>query len=937
MTINSAIVNNGANAVGLTKSGTGALVIGGSNTFTGQLTINNGALQLGGSSALSSTPAAFFGNSGTSAGTLNLNGFNATLASLNDSPGDATIMVTANALAITSTAAATLTIGGSVPGSNVNSTYDGKISGAISLVNGGGTLTLRGGNLNAQGMTYTGSTTVNAGTILLAGANADAFSSNQLVLNVNQGMSFAAGVVGTMSVGALSGSGNESLVQTNGVTPVTLTLNNATAGFTSTYSGVLSGAGGLTVNGNAGFTQILSGANTYSGPTTLTAGILIMAGSNSSAGGSTLSGGTLQLDNASDGGLAGGLLTLGGGALQSLLTSLALSNTVSLTATSTVLGSQAITLNGPFGQTTSATLTNNLASGGTLTMAGNVNIDAVTGSALTLTLAGSGNTLISGAIQDYSGGVGSSHGALTVSNSGTTTLSGASSYQGATSFTGAGTLNLTGTLNGTSITVNNAAAIFNESNAGMIAGAANTFALSAGSATLAGANSYGGGTTISGGTLVAGSSTALGSPNAALTMNGASAIFDLHANNVGVGGLIGTSATAEIVNNASGSLATLSVGNGIATATYGATYAGVIADHSVGSGTLGLLKVGIGSQTLSGANTYSGGTTINAGTLALNGASGSLNASGPLAFAGPGTFNYASGPAGTSGTLGAVTFSSGDGIIQSTYGISGTTTLNFASVARTSGATGNFVLIGGTAGTPGNPGTPGNNNIVLSLTSTGFIDPGIFYGGAATTATYAYYDAGGFVRGINYGVDANSLSVTASGATIGAVNSSAPYNNVEVGNFNITGQTTATVSTLQLTGSANFTLAAGATFAVNSILKAGNTSGGTLSGGSGIQPATLNGDLVVRTDMAADTLTINTPVILANGTNALVKSGAGTLTFSGTNNLSGGLYLNGGTFTVSASSASAPPARRSPSTAARSVSRRLGWRSTPPVPPDPSR
>ena len=165
------------------------------------------------------------------------------------------------------------------------------------------------------------------------------------------------------------------------------------------------------------------------------------------------------------------------------------------------------------------------------------------------------------------------------------------------------------------------------------------------------------------------------------------------------------------------------------------------------------------------------------------------------------------------------------------------------------------------------------------------------------------------------------MSVTATSSTgIGTVNTSS---NVGVGNYAITGQTTAQISTLQL-GTQNFALAPSATFSVNGILKAGNSTGGTLSGGY-LQPATLNGDLVVRTDMASDTLTVSSP-ILANGTNDLVKSGSGTLTLSGTNNLTGGLFLNGGMLAVSATNGSnlGVAGARSPSTAARSVPRSTG-------------
>lgn len=54
------------------------------------------------------------------------------------------------------------------------------------------------------------------------------------------------------------------------------------------------------------------------------------------------------------------------------------------------------------------------------------------------------------------------------------------------------------------------------------------------------------------------------------------------------------------------------------------------------------------------------------------------------------------------------------------------------------------------------------------------------------------------------------------------------------------------------------------------------------------------------TDLANDELTIETPII-ANGTNAVTKSGAGTLTLSGANSYTGGTYVAGGTLQIGAS------------------------------------
>ena len=146
-----------------------------------------------------------------------------------------------------------------------------------------------------------------------------------------------------------------------------------------------------------------------------------------------------------------------------------------------------------------------------------------------------------------------------------------------------------------------------------------------------------------------------------------------------------------------------------------------------------------------------------------------------------------------------------------------------------------------------------------------------------------------FVRGINYGGDPNSATST------GAV-TLAGINNQEF-TGEITAQATTTFTTLQDSNNSNFTLASGATVTTNGILKTGNVAGGAIiSGGAAITPGS-GAELVIRTDGPNDTLTINTP-ITANGTNALTKSGAGTLNLYGANTYTGQTYVDGGVLNI---------------------------------------
>jgi autotransporter-associated beta strand protein len=127
--------------------------------------------------------------------------------------------------------------------------------------------------------------------------------------------------------------------------------------------------------------------------------------------------------------------------------------------------------------------------------------------------------------------------------------------------------------------------------------------------TLTGANTYTGGTTLNAGTLQLSGSGTLGATSGSLNVNGGT--LDLNGTNQTVGALGGSGGT--IGNNATGTAKTLTVGQGGGTG----AYAGIITDHTSGTGTTALTKAGSGTETLTGANTFTGATTINGGTLTL--------------------------------------------------------------------------------------------------------------------------------------------------------------------------------------------------------------------------------------------------------------------------------------------------------------------------------
>ncbi len=134
----------------------------------------------------------------------------------------------------------------------------GAIEGAFGLTIGSGSVTLGGTN------TYTGGTTINAGTLSLATrmslptTGALTVNGGTLDLNGND-----------VTVGSLAGAGGTIALGAN-------TLTVAESGSTS-FAGTITGTGGLTKTGN-GLLNLM-GVNTYTGPTSVTGGRLAVNGS----------------------------------------------------------------------------------------------------------------------------------------------------------------------------------------------------------------------------------------------------------------------------------------------------------------------------------------------------------------------------------------------------------------------------------------------------------------------------------------------------------------------------------------------------------------------------------------------------------------------------------------------------------------------------------
>jgi autotransporter-associated beta strand protein len=838
-------------AGGVTQAGTGTTVLAANNTYSGLTAINAGTLQVGNGGTAGSLGT---GNVTDSAnltfnvsGTTTVSGLISGTGSVTQAGTGTAILASNNTYSGTTTiSAGTLQVGnGGAAGKlgtgtvtdNAALVFNLSSSGTVStLITGTGSLTQAGTGsvILAANDTYSGGTTINAGSTLQVGNG---------------------GAAGNLGSGAVTDNGN---------------LSFSTTG-TTTITPVISGSGNVSQLGTG--TTVLTGNNTYSGSTTISAGTLQVG--NGGASGSLGTAATVT-DNAN--------LTFDLSGTNAINTVIAgTGNLTQLGAGTTVLAAN----NTYSGTTTISAGTLQVGNGGTTGSLGSGNV--VDNAALTFNL--SGGTTVNGVI---SGG-----GRLTQAGTGTVVLAGNNTYSGGTTINAGATLQVgnagaTGNL-GTGAVTDNGNLSFDTTGTTtitpVISGSGNVNQIGTGTTVLTGNNTYAGGTTISAGTLQIG--------------------------NGGAAGSLGTASTVTDNANLTFNL------NGVTTLS--ATIAG----------TGNLTQAGAGTTILAANNTYSGTTNITAGTLQVGngGTSGSLGA-GAVTDSANLTFNLSgsttiSNPISGSGMLQNVFL----GTVQSLSNVTGFTGMymvmaneNNASVATFNVPTGSNisrntvdVILSGsananTAFTPFPVFNPQNTSYVgtpaLQLDGVAVANATAALGGTLTSYGTNISLSGGYLWELNNGAtttnfttltDSNGavlsgnswiavapgLTVTESGVLSGSISSLL----VQWPGWGPVCTNGCAQPTVILSGSNTYSVS-GYTYVGYTTLQIGNGGASGSIGAGNVNLGYANSTLAFDT---SGTTTVNGSIV---NPGSVIQEGSGTTIFAANNSYSGSTTITAGTLQV---------------------------------------
>jgi fibronectin-binding autotransporter adhesin len=915
LTIASSIVDNGGSALTVTGTAlaTSVLTLTGSNTYTGNtlvgfnstLTLSNlaasnttvignitvgghniGNLQLGASDQIADT-AAITLNGGSVSGqsaAFNLMGFNETIASLATTPnplGSASLIQNNSAAG-----ASILTING-----NSTTTYDGIIrngsTGSVGITLTGTTNLTLTNTAGVVGINYSGATTIGLGTTLnMYDGNALTITSfaspitNNGTLSLNNvGAPSTATVLSAPRTLAQPITGNGTLNINAGVSTIALTgalsysgptnINSGTLVVTSanpqTLSGAITGPGGLSQTG-AGSLTLSNSGNSYAGPTSIGTGALVFTGHSLPANSAVTLNAAGTLSILDDGAGSNGILAYG--------------NAVSPTSATGVINvggnggantGNTVAL-GTFSPTVVANSTSFTGSNGYKLSFTNVVLPTGTGQTTTFVPSTTSVTIL--------GNVTNS-----MINFGTTNFD---------------TLALDGTSTGNSVLGNVSDAIGGSFFNPLLGGYTRIIKANTSTWTISGTGStYSGITQVTGGTLAAGANNVIPLTNLqgiqiANVAASPTAVFDLGTNSQTLNTLSGTGTAIAFSGAAVTNAGTVTGGVGsLLTINGGVTYTAT--NNPLGA------TISVATLDLGGGN-----RSFNIGdstTVAIDTTVSSLVRNGTLTKTGAGTLFLSQAPAPTASVvlnagvldLNNQTISNfstnGGGTVQNgtlagaTFSKQGPGTLTLAATAQTSGVTA-LNISQGLLSTTSNPatlstvaanfGNVGATNIfapATALTLGGSANN--LVGGGAIAFT-------GFAGGTNSQTFASTLvhaGANAVGATIGAGGTVA----LNLGAL-----------TRNVGGTVDYTLPAGTQSATNGIIVGGTPAAGTLvTSATGTAYATVGGN-----DWAANSTDSANNIVSASaagaGGTSIYTAANSAATFTGHADITGAFTANSG-------------------------------------------
>ena len=838
------------------KDGEGILILNQSNVYTGTTTISDGTLQLDASGTLSdSTPVNV-----SSKGIFDVNVTN-TIASIEGSG----IIDIASSTTLTA-------------GDANDKEFSGVIQGAGNFSkSGSGTLTLSGTN------TYTGSTTINAGTISVAS------SAN---LGATPGSADADNII--FNGGTLNTTADFTLGANKGITMTGAGTIDIDAGTTLTYAGSITDSGVLTKSGTG--TLSLSGTSDNSGGISVSAGTLISSSAEGLGSGTVTvdSGASLKIDSTTTKITVGNNLNIVGSGIsgETNTGALLVDGLIDLTGKITISGDTTITKNyyisgnsGPAGDYGDFTV--NVSSGNaientnaadsetvTFNIVGNSKGKIILEDAISLAGASSGiikqgygELQLKSADNSYSGSLTISQGSVRLSGSGALPSGSSLVMNGGILYLD-NSSNLTlSSLSGNStsslISLNSDGSsqtlTIGDSNNTTYAGRISDYAMTndyltvekvgTGTLTLTGNNTWAGGSQISAGKIEIGNDGSLGTGT--ITLNG--------------GTLSSNSTTPRTLDEAIAISASSALGDstntGKITLSGNTTFSGtnmLTANSDIELS--GSIDLGSATQTFSAA---SGKSATLSGAIS----SGAISKSGDGTLIISADNDYASGTTVSAGTL-RVSGSGDLGTGSLTIGASGSldlrNTLSVASLEISGAGSGNRITNGDADGTTA--------NLTVSGTST-------LNGAVNTDGTQTYS-----------GTTTLGSDVSLTGSTVSLAAISGGTNALAIsGNLDLSGAASS-LTTLSVSGTsdigADVTTTGSQSYTGTTTVSASSTLIGTEISAAAI---VLNDDLEIRNSNNS------TLASVISGTGALTKSGSGALTLRGVNTFDGDLTVSAGT------------------------------------------